>query len=397
MDKQEIEARRSFIGASEVPKLLGIGSPWELFADKRPDRVGEPVNDDEEEEDDESETPEEEILDRGNRLEAPIAKWAADKLFKTSEALKITKTLQVPEWHLGATPDFAISPRDFGRPQRRLLEVKSSIVRFGWGREGTDEVPARVLLQAMTQLGVAREIQEREAARFRAAREIEPEGRDPLGHMFVSTDEGRGIHISDFDLSSVDVARLDGSLRLSLYRVEWNAELFERIRAAANAFWVKHVETGEPPPPGSGARAREWLRRVFPQAIPGSLVDGGAEDEELVSRWLRAKGEAKALTERVKADANEIKARIATNAGLRLRGMQGVAFYENRKASPSWKNAARELAQRVADLTSGNVEELLEDARAKSVPPVGPRSLRWSSKLNPNGLPPKLLGAKEGE
>ena len=132
-----------------------------------------------------------------------------------------------------------------------------------------------------------------------------------------------------------------------------------------------------------------------PQAIPGSLVDGGAEDEELRSRWLRAKGEAKALTERVKADANEIKARIATNAGLRLRGMQGVAFYENRKASPSWKNAARELAQRVADLTSGNVEELLEDARAKSVPPVGPRSLRWSSKLNPAGFADRRGGAEE--
>ena len=144
MDKQEIEARRSFIGASEVPKLLGIGSPWSSSPTSGPDCVGEPVNDDEEDdeekEDDESETPEEEIRSRepARGADREVGGRQALQDLGGVEDHQNAAGPRVAPW---SNPDFAISPRDFWAPRRRLLEVKSSIVRVGWGREGTTRFP----------------------------------------------------------------------------------------------------------------------------------------------------------------------------------------------------------------------------------------------------------------
>lgn len=368
---EEVEARRTFIGASEIPKLLGIGSPWEVWAEKRPDLLQrEPGDDDDDEEEEDEPEENSEALERGNVLEAPVAHWAARRL-GSSEARKVVAPLVLPE-NLGATPDYLICPPE-GR--RRLLEVKTAILRAGWGAEGTDEVPPKVLLQVTAQLGVARELREANEA-----------------HPVVC--EGGAFELGDLDLESADVVRLDGRLHLALYRVEFNPLLWAKLRAAARAFWVRHVETGLPPPPGASDAAKAWLRRVFPAALSKELVEGGAEDEAKIARFNALKATIKPLEKELKSIGAELRERIGSTAGISVRGMSGVLFFENRKPSASWKLAAEELAGRLEAAGVGQTKaELLEAAREAALPEFGPRVMRWSSKLNKEGCSPEDLAA----
>jgi predicted phage-related endonuclease len=366
LSAEALAERLNWIGASEVPALFGFGSLWELYRAKRPDLFTiEEVEGEEEEEEEAAEVDpsnlEAEALERGNVLEDPIAQWAARR--EAAGAYKVTRAISligsgVP---LGATPDYVIVPPAGGRP--RFLEIKTSInstAGGGWGEEGTDAVPFRVLLQVMTQLG---------CARHAAAGSI------------VST-AVEHFEIGEIDLESAIVVRLDGRLHLSRYVIRYSAPLFSEILERANRFWREHVIAGVAPPPGSSEKAREWLRQAFPEAAK-TYANAGAEDEATVARWIELKAAIAPLVKEKTAIENGMRERIGSESGLIVRGLGGVVNLGNDKPRSSWRRAAELIAERAAALIpeGWDAAEVVREEVEASRPEFGPRVLRWSKNL----------------
>jgi predicted phage-related endonuclease len=358
--------RRAWIGASEVPTLFGLGSLWELYRAKRPELFEtetEPEEDDELEEfEPEPLDLEAEALERGNVLEDPIAQWAARR--EGAAAYKVTKAIKLyGDRPVGATPDYVIAPPAKRRP--KLLEIKTSInatAGGGWGEEGTDAVPFKVLLQVVTQLGCARYA-------------------DP-GSRISTTVES--FALDSLDLDEAIVVRLDGRLHLSRYVVPYSDALFSEIVARADRFWRDHVLTGVAPPPGASEKAREWLKTAFPEAAAKTYRNGGADEEKIVARWLEVKKAIAPLKKEKDAIENELREKIAGESGLLVRGLLGAVVLGNDKPRSSWKRAAELIAEKAAAEIPGgwNVAEVLHESVEASRPEFGPRVLRWSSKLN---------------
>jgi len=359
----ELEERRAWIGASEVHHLFGLGSLWELFAEKRPDVCGRPETDDEEDEDFEEPahlTDEDLAMLRGNELELPVARLAAAKIAGDASAaapLKVLRPIVVPTAHLGATPDFVYQ----WHPLNVLLEIKTAI-GGDWGEPGTDAVPFKVLLQVNTQLGCLRYT------------------KSPI----VVPGLGGELRRESIDLERAYVARLDGRLQLSIYVIPYSSVLFVQTIERAAALWKHHVEPGVPPEPGDSEKARAWLREKYPAAVAGAYLDGGADEETKVGRWLEVKRLAAPLKKEEKELGNWLRDHIGDRAGLVVRGLSGCVALANDKASAKWKSAARLIAEAAAARIEGgwNVEEVLEQAAEDSKPANGKRVLRWSSKLN---------------
>lgn len=368
------EAQRlETIGASEVYHLFGLGSFWDLFAAKRPDLLGlhdldTADKDDADTSDTEELTSEAAMLDRGHRLEAPVAKWAADLMREPSRAFPVRATLRAPGCVVSATPDFVLMPDDLPGV---LLEVKTAIVRGEWGEPGTDEVPLRVGLQVNTQLGMARLAAETGGNAIEIADETGLRQALPIDQRVY--------------LDRAYVARLDARLLLTLYEVPYNAPLFAETLDRATKFWRDHVQAGRAPEPGASAKARAWLKAAYPRGSGGPIESVGAETEALVDQWLKLKRAIAPQAAQLKDLEAKLKARIGEREGLLVRGLSGALFWKNEGQGPSWKTAARRIAERLALQVPGgvDVEALLEEESKRATPADGKRVLRWSSKLNP--------------
>lgn len=132
----QLEARRGWIGASDVPVIVGV-SPWKdpftLWAEKT------------------GKVPVAEAGDAakwGNLLEPVILDCAATALGK--RVVKSTGTFSHPDLaFVKANPDGFVEACRRGEP---LVEGKSTSISDGWGEPGTDQVPASVVVQVTMQM-----------------------------------------------------------------------------------------------------------------------------------------------------------------------------------------------------------------------------------------------------
>jgi putative phage-type endonuclease len=107
-----------------------------------------------------------------------------------------------------------------------VLECKTARSDEGWGVEGTDEIPDHYLTQTAWYLMVT-------------ARS--------LAHVAV----------------------LIGGSDFRMYRVARNMELEHKILSRCIAWWRRHVETEEPPPPTNVADCRAlWRREIAGRSVP---------------------------------------------------------------------------------------------------------------------------------
>lgn len=258
MDRMEfLRQRQTAVGSSDAPGILGLGwkTPHAVYLSKV-----EPPDD----------RPPAGPLARGIALEPIVAAVYAERVgVPVRPAARMVRHRDAP-W-LAANIDFEEGDGEF-------VEIKTT-VGFGdeWGPPGTDRVPDHYYLQVQQQLGV--------------------------------TDRGVA------NLAALDVAAWE----LRVYRIGFDAAVFDHLLATAGAFWHDHVLKRVPPGPA-------WLRRVEanPPPIPvkGKRVALGADIAELAAR----RADLKAVIKEADAEVE------------RLDGLIEAAMGDAHQATaPGWK------------------------------------------------------------
>ena len=235
-DKQR-EDRMKGIGSSEVSTLLGLNrwqTPHDLWLMKTGRAPGVETN---------------EAMRIGQVLEPTLLQFAGERLNR--------KVVRPSVTFVGARP-FMRSNIDgmIGAAQRGadIVEVKTTGVTDGWGREGTDEVPDAVKVQVMWQMCCA---------------------SSTLAH----------------------VACLMGSFGLTfkLFRVEWDASMGEYLIERVSQWWQRHVIEDTPPPgPASIDTLKSVTRTDQEITLPVELFEREAHAKQTLAAAEAAYEKAKA-------------------------------------------------------------------------------------------------------
>ncbi len=254
LSAEQRDRRRSYVGASDVPKILGVvPESWGTANDVWV-RLTHPIQDDD---------LDSEAVELGRDFELPLVRWAArEELGPEFEPLLTLEPEHVDEeLHLCSHPD-AVFKR--GR-ETEGVEAKFTGIPFGtddpetvddYGEPGTDQVPESVIVQANSQMLAG--------------------GYEVTHVPILTASYGRPTR--------------------RLYRVERDTELVRLIRSELLSFW-KCVETGQPPanrPPSLSVMKR--AEREADLEVP--------VDPALVEDWLDKKAaakEAKALRDEAQA------------------------------------------------------------------------------------------------
>jgi len=252
---QEIEERKNWIGASEVPALFGEHiklTGTDLWLMKTfPMEHKELYSD---------------SIDIGDTFEDPLSKYAAHKLgveISNSRRYKFKVCKEHPV--LAANLDRRIMLN--GKPTDEAIEAKSTSVddvEFGgkdneWGEPGTDQVPSRVILQCQSQM---------------------------LCHGL------RRIHV---------VALLGRmGIKRELFKIERNQTIIDAIIKKAEDFWSRYVvQKIQPPPEEFGLGSIDIIKRVIRQPATWAEVP-----DEFVVSWEAAR-KARLAAEKIEEDAEK--------------------------------------------------------------------------------------------
>lgn len=306
---EQLIARRTMIGASEIAALAGLSkwkSPMQIFENKRLGR---------------QEDPDENLpAELGLLFEEPIATVYRRR---TKKLTSLVDTIRHPQFQFaGCTPDRAVflgatpDPQDVKRDPdlklpllrrehladaERLCQIKSTTYRMAkeWGTPGTDEVPYEYLLQEIWEMGVT-------------------------------------------GVKTADVAVLFDKDRFEIYTVYFDQKMFDGMYAIAERFMVDHVLTGIPPAPDGTEEYNESLRRVFSDYKAESYPLAPAEIGETVARFAMLKRALKAMAQGLELYKGRICYVIGQNEGLE--GPFGKFTWKTVKDSigVDWEACARE-------------------------------------------------------
>lgn len=260
-------ARRSHIGASDVPAILGL-DPFRTAGDVYWSKVAEIPD------------ATSASMDLGNRLEAIICDWAAERL---DVQIERNVTVAAADGIITANLD----ARVLGRPE--AIEAKFTTLADEWGDEGTDQIPDRVIVQCNVQAYAG-----------------------TLDRVWVP-----GFIVGP------------RSAELRMYCVPRSDELIGQIVPRVTEFWHQYVLTGTPPegftvPPLAVLKAR---RRE-----PNSLV---ALDDGALDAWLAletAKATSKAAVEEEERCKALVLAALGDAEGGRLPDGRLITYLEQKSA-----------------------------------------------------------------
>ena len=130
LTKDQIKARRNYLGASEIPAVLGVDphrSPIDVYLSKTEslDDITSPA------------------MEAGNLLEPVLIQYAEQRVGRPCIERGVMHTLG----NLCATLDGRFSDAE-------IIEAKTTGIVDGWGDEETDAIPDRVLVQVHQQFVV---------------------------------------------------------------------------------------------------------------------------------------------------------------------------------------------------------------------------------------------------
>jgi putative phage-type endonuclease len=251
-DKQRDE-RTKGIGSSEVSTVLGLNrwqTPHDLWLIKTGRAPGVETN---------------EAMRIGQVLEPTLLQFAGERLGR--KVVRPSTTFVGALSHMRSNIDGMVDKAQRGAD---IVEVKTTGVTEGWGREGTDEVPDAVKVQVMWQMLCA---------------------SSGLAH----------------------VACLMGSFGLSfkLYRVEWDEVLADYLNDRVHRWWQEHVVKDTPPP---GAASIDTLKAV--QRTDAEIT--------LPLELFEREAAAKQALGAAEADYEKAKAALVTAMGTARRATNGV-------------------------------------------------------------------------
>lgn len=194
-----LEARRSGIGGSDAPAILGVSkwrTPLTVYREKRgeltPDDVGSVA-----------------AVEWGTRLEPVIRQAYADR---TGETVRVPDALLRHPQHA-----YMIGNLDGVTDSGKVLEIKTARSMDGWGEPGTDQIPDAYLVQVQHYLAIT---------------------AYPVA----------------------DVAVLFGGSDLALYQVPADLALQATLVEAEGVFWQHVVEGLEPAPQTLEDARLKWGR-----------------------------------------------------------------------------------------------------------------------------------------
>lgn len=262
---EQRQLRRKYIGSSDAAAVLGV-DPYKSAADVWIEKTGR-ANDFEGNE----------HTDRGTLLEPALLEWAGQQLGKHF----VRDVMQVHPSQLLAANFDGISSTD-----KFIVEAKTSTNEEGWGVEGTDEIPDRVLVQVHHQFAVAG-----------------PEYRLAYVPVLIPT-------FKCFDFR--------------MYRVDRNEQLAEMIERAGVEFMEKYVNADAAP--SDYRPSLEVLKRV--RREPNKIID---VPDALVDHWIAAKAAAReAVAEVEQAQSALLAAMLDAEQGNYSRGRL-TYFEQSRK------------------------------------------------------------------
>lgn len=232
LSPEEQLERRSRLGASEAAAVLGLDpwmSPWDVWARKvigvERDEINEPI-------------------EIGHMVEDGLVQWAAESY--GLDHIEMQPRRRRAFW--------TVKPDAHAPNERVNIEAKSTSQADRWGREGTDEVPDRVIVQAHVQMLV-----------FDARLTLVP----------------------------VLTSRYD-RLHRALYEIPFDPQLARQVHLQCREFRIRHVLARLPPTNAAPSmRVLERLKRVPVKAV--------AVDEELIRAFERARDERLEWQKREKA------------------------------------------------------------------------------------------------
>lgn len=267
-----LEARRSGLGASEVPAILGFDpyrSGLDVWAEKRGMLTGE-----------RSDSPQATV---GRFAEAMIAQLyehqhdqvlghvpsarhpELDILFASADRMAYK---QVPGFAGKASVE---SPESWLYP----VEIKNrGGFPRGWGEAGTADIPDEVAVQVIVQMAC-------------------------------------------YDQDEARVAALLSGNDFRVYTIHRDRQLEEDILSRVSDWWTRHVVNGEEPPL-TGASVDKYLARKFAQGSKDIIeLESGHAVTGVMRELLQVKANLSALEEQEKALTNIIKAEIGERGGVK--------------------------------------------------------------------------------
>jgi putative phage-type endonuclease len=245
--------RRSGIGASEAPAVLGV-DPYRSAADVWALKTGLAT-----------EQEENLAMRLGNLLEPVVA-----QLFAERTGIRVRRHRRAvydPQhrflWaHLDRwTPDEVIEIKTTSRPSDE------------WGADGSSDVPVTVMVQTLLQMRYAR----RQRAR---------------------------------------VAALLWGRELRVYELAYDAELADEIVMRLAAFWTDHVLANVQPPVDGSDASRAFLARRYPRDS-GEEIVAAPENLPLVMRLLSARADTERAKAEQQEAENNVKQFMAEATTLR--------------------------------------------------------------------------------
>lgn len=273
---QQLEMRRTGIGASEVAALVGL-NPYARPIDVYSRKVdGEAFDGNRH-------------TERGEWFERPTADWWAARNRAT---IRTVGTLRHPKRPIVlATPDF-LATLEAGGELALEIKVPGPRTFAQWGVPGTDEAPPWYVAQVQYTLAVC--------------------GLD------------RGVI----------AAPIDGEL--AEYPIAADAELQGMLMDAAERFWRDHVEPRRPPPPDASDNYSAFLRRRF-ETSKGPVRRADAVSSEWAARFREARAERERWEEQEKLARQHLEAAIGDAEGIDGNGWSVRWPWVKGRTEVNWK------------------------------------------------------------
>lgn len=270
-----LQWRRGGLGGSDVAGLLNL-SPWSSPFSVWWSKVREA---------EENDSP---VLKRGRLLEDAILQWAGNELGGLVRGSPVVHPEF--EWARG-TPD-GWSDVDEG------LEAKTTRFfdpEYGWGPDGSDEVPLHYRIQCLWYMTVTN------AKVWR------------LAAFGTLQDEWR------------------------IYTIEPDEEVQSRLLEVSGRFWKEHVEADVAPEIDTSPAASAYLRERFPVSTE-TVVEASKEDLELLEAYTKARDEERTSKKKKDELAVKIKERIGESKGLQGEpGELRASWSRYERTSVDWK------------------------------------------------------------
>jgi len=271
LPKERKEYKKTGFGGSEIAAICGL-SRWKKPHDVWADRVLGPQE------------ATGHNIERGNRLEAALREWGADKIGR--KVLPCNTTYQGKDPICFATPDgWLADPRD------GIVEIKSP------------------------------------------SRNTEDEWRDDDGELIIPDAyvcqmqwQMYAVRNTHQVSKSVMFALLDGDL---FYKwLPYDEDLVRGLLDKANDFKARYIDIRKPPPPTADRSYGDVLARLFGRNR-GEMIDGSNEQYLMARDLAHAKQQEKDAKELITALQNELKLAIGDNDGLQWDG--GKVTWRNNK------------------------------------------------------------------